>query len=239
MNENENTRDRRLSGLPDMPASAPSRRRGRPPKNQVITISTLAPSQESATLHSQDVPSVTPGPSTQPPTVPSPLQPLEPVLADDVDLRETPAMAAKHSMDAEQLSGSDSKVRGASDGYLPVEAGPVLHPNPALPETFNVPTTSNVEPAPSRAVGTPSSNWTPVQVGDVVQVNSHKNKLMGTLFIVGDIKHHKVHGYQIRDGGKLEYFTVNEDECILVGSMSRGQIRSRSGCSAKWKAEQR
>jgi hypothetical protein len=261
---------------------APSRRRGRPPKNQVITISSipsLAPPQEPA-VFIPDALSVAPVPSPQASAVPSP---LPAVIADDVDLRENPVMAARHSLASDtdvrggrgatnpiagetpalaSLSGSDSKVRGASDGYLPVEAGTAIQPNPALPEQYGG-TTSNVEPAPTGAVSPPiqalpdkeripletstetapaapvSISWTPVQVGDVVQVSSSRSKHYGTLFIIGDIKNHRVHGYQIGANGKLEYFTVNEDECVLVGSMSRGQVRARKSCSSKWQAEQR
>lgn len=212
----------------------PSRRRGRPPKDLTI----LAPPQESGS-RTQDVLSVTPE-LTQAPTVPSP---LPAVVADDVDLRETPAMAARHS---EQLSGSDSKVRGVGDGYLPIDAGKVAA-YPALPEQSQALTEQEriPEPAPpvpltEAAPAAPvQTNWTPVQVGDVVQINSPRTKHYGTLFIIGDIRNHRVHGYQIGLGGKLEYFTVNEDECILVGPSTKGQVRSMSGCSAKWKAEQR
>lgn len=280
----------------------PSRRRGRPPK--VITIpnvlitpsvavtdaSILAPPQEPE-LHTQAI-SVAPVP-IQAPTVPSP---LPAVVADDVDLRETPAMAARHSMGSDpdvrgvsedkltiaagenpalpSISGSDSKVRGVSDGYLPVDAGKVAA-YPALPEQF-VPIAQNIERShPKRQVAGESpagdatsqalpeqeripepgptlvpltevapaapvqTNWTPVQVGDVVQINSNRSKHYGALFIIGDIRNHRVHGYQIGLGGKLEYFTVNEDECILVGPSTKGQVRSMSGCSAKWKAENR
>lgn len=223
----------------------PSRRRGRPPKNLTI----LAPPQEPVNLVSssevaQPVSVQPESPPHEATAVPSPLPtlepPLDPVKADDVDLRENPEMAAKHSFGT--ISGSDSKVRGASDSYLPVEAGTPGLANPALPEQF----IGSVGPEPPMvqaevqpALAPVQTNWTPVQVGDVVQINSSRSKHIGTLFIVGDIKHHRVHGYQIGVGGKLEYFTVNEDECIVVGSMTRGQIRARSGCSAKWKADNR
>lgn len=220
----------------------PSRRRGRPPKVILAPIGEpepiLAPPQELVASY-PDAPSVASVP-TQAPTVPFPLEPpLPPVKADDVDLRETPSMAARHS-----ISGSDSKVRGASDGYLPVEAGTPGLANPALPEQFigsvgpEPPIVqAEVKPAPAPV----RTSWTPVQVSDVVQISSSRSKHLGTLFIVGDIRHHRVHGYQIGLGGKLEYFTVNEDECVHVGAMviGSGQIRARNGCSAKWKAESR
>lgn len=226
----------------------PSRRRGRPPKVSFVTEpntlsseeSILAPPQEPVSQvvmaapadpaqHESPPQEATAVPSSSPTVEP----PLPIVKADDVDLRENPAMAAKHSFGT--ISGSDSKVRGASDSYLPVEAGTPGLANPALPEQFGG-TTSNVEPVLASARQTVSP---PVQVGDVVQINSTRNKHLGTLFIVGDIKNHRVHGYQIGVGSKLEYFTVTEDECIVVGPMSRGQIRARKGCSSKWAAENR
>lgn len=267
----------------------PSRRRGRPPKVILAPISEpepiLAPPQEPVSHVALAAQAVSVQPESRPQeAVPSPLPklepPLEPVKADDVDLRENPDMAARHT-----ISGSDSKVRGASDSYLPVEAGKAIPPNPALPEQSNGATGTSVEaggqrqhfsgpsilptgaspvesqvqtsiptqrPTPERMpdsspaesilaapVQFQQPSWTPVQLGDVVQINSHRNKHLGALFIVGDIKHHRVHGYQIGTGGKLEYFTVNEDECIVVGSMTRGQIRARKGCSPKWVADNR
>lgn len=226
----------------------PSRRRGRPPKVILAPIGEpepiLAPPQEPVASY-PDAPYVASVP-TQAPTVPFPLEPpLPPVKADDVDLRENPAMAARHT----ESSGSDSKVRGASEGLPPLEVGTAFHHNQTLPEQSQALLSSPLpqperipDLLPAEAPAAPVHiNWTPVQVGDVVQINSSRSKHLGTLFIVGDIRHHRVHGYQIGLGGKLEYFTVNEDECVHVGAMvpGSGQIRARNGCSAKWKAESR
>lgn len=215
----------------------PSRRRGRPPKVVLAPIgepeSTLAPPQE---LESIVVPSVTPTPA---PTVPSPLG----IDNHDVDLREHPVMAAKHV----ESSGSDSKVRGASEVIPPLEAG--KHTNPALPEQFQVqtgippqrPTQPERTPAPPHAEAIPaapvsSPTWVPIQVNDVVQVNNPQNRLYGKLFTVSDIRNQRAHGYQLLAGGKHDYVTVNEDECWRIGP---SKVRSRHGCSAKWLSENR
>lgn len=228
----------------------PSRRRGRPPKIQPLSeiaeiaaesaanfkANILAPPQEPG-LHTQAVLSVQPVP-IQAPTVPSPLP------TDEVDLRENPVMAAKHSIDS---SGSDSKVRGASDSYLPVEAGTPGLANPALPEQFHGETGTSVKADEQRNFHRlinpqgacpvePSPSWVPIQSNDVVQINNPQNRLYGALFTVADIKNRRVHGYQLMAGGKHEYITANEDECYRVG---QSKVRSRNGCSSKWNAENR
>lgn len=183
--------------MSELPISAPSRRRGRPPK-----IS--EPLQTSGTTEQaiQSDPQI----ATAPPIPPD----------DSVDLRER----------GPQPSGSDSTVHGASDSYLPVEAGPVLQPNPVLPE--HLPSPPATPPA--------EQGWVPILSNDVVQIINNENKLFGTLFTVGDVRSRKVHGYQIMPGGKIEYITANEDECFRIGT---SKIRSRNSCSNKWMAENR
>lgn len=212
------------------PEPTPSRRRGRPPKIELTTIGEqepfLAPPKEPA-VFIPDASSVAPVSSPQAPTVPSP---LPAVTADDVDLRENPVMAEQH---AEHHSGSDSKVRGASGGYLPPEAGLAIQPNPVLPEHSPAPVSPPPPVVPPPAVVS-GNDWVPIQSNDVVQVNNKENKFYGTLFTVADIRGQRVHGYQLGAGGKHEYITVNEDECWKVGP---SKVRSRNGCSSKWNAE--
>jgi hypothetical protein len=107
---------------------------------------------------------------------------------------------------------------------------------------FNAPPVSI---GPAVATGTESTvggtnefqkAWVPVRANDVVQVSNNENKLYGTLFTVGDIRNHRVHGYQIMSSGKHEYVTVNEDECFRIGP---SKVRSKNACSPKWINENR
>jgi hypothetical protein len=79
--------------------------------------------------------------------------------------------------------------------------------------------------------------WTPVQIDDVVQIANNENKMLGLLFIVSDIRNHKIHGYYLLPNGKHEYVTVGEDEVLHVGPKTKGHIRSRNPCSPKWLTE--
>jgi hypothetical protein len=214
----------------DTPEQAPSRRRGRPPKLAInipatasgpaITIPDLdhlAPPQDPVSVQ---VSTLLPDP------------PSQPGPSDEIDLREKPELRSI-------LPGSDSQVRGASEVLPPLEAGTVPIPSPALPGPVQL-NAPPVSIGPAVATGTESTvggtSYSPVLGGDVVQVNNPQNKLYGTLFTVGDVQNHKVHGYQLSAGGKHEYFTVDEQECFRIGP---SKVRSRNGCSVKWNAENR
>lgn len=193
----------------------PSRRRGRPPKIKLPapTISTLAPPQGPA--EQVEPTSVSAAPDPVVPTVPIPLPqtplpaPLPPITADDVDLREHPRVIQSQAL-------------------------PAIHPSPTIPEptVLALPEKMDVSPPAVPVLST----WAPITPNDVVQINNPQNKLFGSLFIVGDIKSNRVHGYQLLAGGKHEYITVNEDECFPIGP---SKVRSRNGCSAKWIADNR
>jgi hypothetical protein len=71
---------------------------------------------------------------------------------------------------------------------------------------------------------------------DIVQVTNNESKHYGTLFIVGDVRNRKVHGYSLLELGKHSYFTVGEDEVTKVGV---SKVRSRKSVNERWQQDYR
>ena len=92
-----------------------------------------------------------------------------------------------------------------------------------------------LSPAPAPLSGMDPS-WVPVMSNDIVQVTNNESKYYGTLFIVGDVRNRKVHGYHLLELGKHSYFTVGEDEVIKVGV---SKVRSRKSCNDRWQQDYR
>ena len=72
----------------------------------------------------------------------------------------------------------------------PPKQAPVQEQSPPEPTAIesNQPVAGCESPIPHEPT------WIPIQVEDVVQIVNNENKNFGVLFIVGDIKAHKVHG---------------------------------------------
>lgn len=63
-----------------------------------------------------------------------------------------------------------------------------------------------------------------------MQVASENSMHNGMLFIIGDIRGGRAHGFYMNNR-KREYITVNTDEIVRIG---RTKISSREPCSPKW-----
>lgn len=71
-------------------------------------------------------------------------------------------------------------------------------------------------------------------INAVVQVFNPTSPYYGVLFIIGDIKGGKVHGFHMLAGGRKEYVTVGTEECFPIGV---SKSRSKEPCSPQWKLE--
>lgn len=70
---------------------------------------------------------------------------------------------------------------------------------------------------------------------DVVQVTDQTSRLYGMFFIVGDVRHNKVHGYYIAEGRSKNFVTVPLELVRAVGG--KALVRSSTPCSPKWIAD--
>jgi hypothetical protein len=68
----------------------------------------------------------------------------------------------------------------------------------------------------------------------VVQVFNPSSPFYGVLFIIGDVKDGRVHGFHMLAGGKKEYVTVGTEECFPIGV---SKARSKAPCSPQWMEE--
>lgn len=77
-------------------------------------------------------------------------------------------------------------------------------------------------------------------VSDIVQVVNPNSLNYGVVFIVGDIKGTKVHGFYLQPGAKKEFLTVDitditNDKGLAIYGEAR--VKSRQPVSQQWKDE--
>lgn len=117
------------------------------------------------------------------------------------------------------------------------EPVPISAPVAAIPEvpTTPPPVVSQAVAAPSFTPSLPPQEPTlpnsPFRRHDVVQVLDTTSRHYGQFFMVGDVRHNKVHGYYLMPGSKKEHITVDLQHCWYVGA---AKVRSATPCSPKW-----
>lgn len=97
-----------------------------------------------------------------------------------------------------------------------------------------LPSPSLVTEQPEKPPVTPIKQ--PLQPWDVAQVNKQESPHFGVIFVVGDVKAGKVHGYYLSQGANKLFVTAKTSECEYVGSLPEGigLVRSRTPCSEQW-----
>lgn len=80
----------------------------------------------------------------------------------------------------------------------------------------------------------PETGQIGVFVQAVVQVSNPASQYYGILFIVGDVRAGKAHGFHMLAGGKKEFVTVGIEECFPIGV---SKVRSKDPTSPQWKQE--
>lgn len=92
-------------------------------------------------------------------------------------------------------------------------------------------------PVPEQQGPTPVAPIKPsLNKWDLAQVTKADSPSFGIVFVVGEIKNGKVHGYYLTQGPTKVFVTVNAAECEYVGSLPEGigLVRSKTPCSEQW-----
>ena len=114
---------------------------------------------------------------------------------------------------------------------------PLTPPPEPEPEPVPLPAIEDAPPPPppptETVVSIPGS---PFHLDDVVQVIDQGSRHYGQLFIIGDVKNGKAHGFYIAEGGKKEFITVPEGSVFYIG---RPKVRAKVATSPKWISDHR